>query len=78
MTYIPRLAITQSGIRKIKAGNGNESSDYRCRKESSLHIAGDLYRLGYQISGFIPEDDTTPVLVERNEIAGDYMICHRS
>ena len=45
---------------------GNESSDYRCRKE----IAGDLYRLGYQISGFIPEDDTTPVLVEKNEIAG--------
>lgn len=70
MTYIPRLVITQSGIRKIKSRKWATKVLIIGAGKRAAHIAGDLYRLGYHISGFIPEDDTTPVLVEKNEIAG--------
>ena len=36
----------------------------------AARIAGDLYRLGFHISGFIPEDEVTPLSVKKEEVVG--------
>lgn len=70
LTYIPRLLITQNGIYKTKKrkwslhvliiGVGNKAKD----------IAVNLYRSGYTISGFISENEKSPVHVDAAQIAG--------
>ena len=70
LTYIPRLAITQSGLRKIKSRELAMNVLIIGAGKKAVRIAGDLYRMGYHISGFIPEDDATPVEVEKELVAG--------
>ena len=38
--------------------------------KKATRIAGDLHRMGYHISGFIPEDDAAPVEVDKELVAG--------
>ncbi|MDR1981784.1 MAG: sugar transferase [Tannerellaceae bacterium] len=70
LTYSFRLKITLKGLKKIKnrewtqnvllIGAGNKAAD----------MAKELYRLGYTIAGFIPEDRETPVDVDPGLVAG--------
>lgn len=71
LTYIPRLMITQAGLRKIKSREWAMNVLIIGAGEKACRIAKDLYRMGYNISGFVPEDSTTPVEVEMQEIAGE-------
>lgn len=71
LTYIPRLMITQAGLRKIKSREWAMNVLIIGAGEKACRIAKDLYRMGYNISGFVPEDSTTPVEVEKQEIAGE-------
>lgn len=71
LTYIPRLAITQSGLRKIKSRELAMNVLIIGAGAKAAWIARDLYRMGYHISGFIPEDDTTPLAVEDVCVLGD-------
>lgn len=71
LTYIPRLMITQAGLRKIKSREWAMNVLIIGAGEKACRIAKDLYRMGYNISGFVPEDSTTPVQVEKQEIAGE-------
>lgn len=71
LTYIPRLMITQAGLRKIKSREWAMNVLIIGAGEKACRIAKDLYRMGYNISGFVPEDSTTPVEVEKLEIAGE-------
>lgn len=70
LTYIPRLSITQAGLRKIKSREWAMNVLIIGAGKKACHIAKDLYRMGYNISGFVPEDDTTPVEVDKKELAG--------
>ena len=36
----------------------------------AVRIAHDLYRLGYDICGFVSEDERTPVKADRNQVLG--------
>lgn len=71
LTYIPRLMITQAGLRKIKSREWAMNVLIIGAGEKACRIAKDLYRMGYNISGFVPEDSTTLVEVEKQEIAGE-------
>lgn len=71
LTYIPRLMITQAGLQKIKSREWAMNVLIIGAGEKACRIAKDLYRMGYNISGFVPEDSTTPVKVEKQEIAGE-------
>lgn len=71
LTYIPRLAVTQYGLKKIRNREDAASVLIIGAGEKAIHIAGDLYRMGYDIAGFIPEDDTTPIGVKSEQIAGN-------
>ena len=64
ITYIPRLLITQSGMRKIK------NREWAMKVLIIVRIAHDLYRLGYDICGFVSEDERTPVKADRNQVLG--------
>lgn len=70
MTYIPRLIITQSGLRKIKSQEWAMNVLIIGAGARAARIAGDLYRLGFHISGFIPEDEVTPLSVKKEEVVG--------
>lgn len=70
MTYIPRLIITQSGLRKIKSREWAMNVLIIGAGARAARIAGDLYRLGFHISGFIPEDEVTPLSVKKEEVVG--------
>ncbi len=70
MTYIPRLIITQSGLRKIKSREWAMNILIIGAGARAARIAGDLYRLGFHISGFIPEDEVTPLSVKKEEVVG--------
>ena len=70
LTYIPRLVITQSGLRKIKSRELAMNVLIIGAGKKATRIAGDLHRMGYHISGFIPEDDAAPVEVEKELVAG--------
>lgn len=71
LTYIPRLMITQAGLRKIKSREWAMNVLIIGAGEKACRIAKDLYRMGYNISGFVPEDPATPVVVEKKELAGE-------
>ena len=66
ITYIPRLLITQSGMRKIK----NREWAMKVLIIGAGGKAVDLYRLGYDICGFVSEDERTPVKADRNQVLG--------
>ena len=70
ITYIPRLLITQSGVRKIKNREWAMSVLIIGAGEKAVRIAHDLYCLGYDICGFVSEDEGTPVKADRNQVLG--------
>ena len=70
ITYIPRLLITQSGVRKIKNREWAMNVLIVGAGEKAIRIAHDLYRLGYDICGFVSEDERTPVKADRNQVLG--------
>lgn len=69
-TYIPRLLITQSGLRKIKSREWAMNVLVIGAGSRAVKIAGDLYRMGYNIYGFVREDDHFPVKAEAERILG--------
>lgn len=70
LTYIPRLMITQAGLRKIKSREWALNVLIIGAGEKACQISKDLYRMGYHISGFIREDETTPIEVDANCVVG--------
>lgn len=70
ITYIPRLLITQSGVKKIKNREWAMNVLIVGAGGKAVRIAHDLYRLGYDICGFVSEDGRTPVKVDRNQVLG--------
>ena len=68
--YIPRLLITQSGMRKIKNREWAMKVLIIGAGGKAVRIAHDLYRLGYDICGFVSEDERTPVKADRNQVLG--------
>ena len=70
ITYIPRLLITQSGMRKIKNRKWAMKVLIIGAGGKAVRIAHDLYRLGYDICGFVSEDERTPVKADRNQVLG--------
>ncbi len=70
ITYIPRLLITQSGVRKIKNREWAMNVLIIGAGGKAVRIAHDLYRLGYDICGFVSEDARTPVKADRNQVLG--------
>ena len=70
ITYIPRLLITQSGMRKIKNREWAMKVLSIGAGGKAVRIAHDLYRLGYDICGFVSEDERTPVKADRNQVLG--------
>ena len=70
ITYIPRLLITQSGMRKIKNREWTMKVLIIGAGGKAVRIAHDLYRLGYDICGFVSEDERTPVKADRNQVLG--------
>lgn len=70
ITYIPRLLITQSGMRKIKNREWAMKVLIIGAGGKAVRIAHDLYRLDYDICGFVSEDERTPVKADRNQVLG--------
>lgn len=70
ITCIPRLLITQSGMRKIKNREWAMKVLIIGAGGKAVRIAHDLYRLGYDICGFVSEDERTPVKADRNQVLG--------
>ena len=70
ITYIPRLLITQSWMRKIKNREWAMKVLIIGAGGKAVRIAHDLYRLGYDICGFVSEDERTPVKADRNQVLG--------
>ena len=70
ITYIPRLLITQSGMRKMKNREWAMKVLIIGAGGKAVRIAHDLYRLGYDICGFVSEDERTPVKADRNQVLG--------
>ena len=70
ITYIPRLLITQSGMRKIKNREWAMKVLIIGAGGKAVRIAHDLYRLGYDICGFVSDDERTPVKADRNQVLG--------
>ena len=70
ITYIPRLRITQRGMRKIKNREWAMKVLIIGAGGKAVRIAHDLYRLGYDICGFVSEDERTPVKADRNQVLG--------
>ena len=70
ITYIPRLLITQSRMRKIKNREWAMKVLIIGAGGKAVRIAHDLYRLGYDICGFVSEDERTPVKADRNQVLG--------
>ena len=70
ITYIPRLLITQSGMRKIKNREWAMKVLIIGAGGKAVRIAHDLYRLGYDICGFVSGDERTPVKADRNQVLG--------
>lgn len=70
LTYIPRLLITQTGLRKIERREWALSMIIIGAGERANRIAKDLYRLGYNIAGFIAEGDDVKVAVKPEYVLG--------
>ena len=70
ITYIPRLLITQSGMRKIKNREWAMKVLIIGAGGKAVRSAHELYRLGYDICGFVSEDERTPGKADRNQVLG--------
>ena len=68
--YYKLLLITQSGMRKIKNREWAMKVLIIGAGGKAVRIAHDLYRLGYDICGFVSEDERTPVKADRNQVLG--------
>lgn len=71
LTYIPRLLITQNGLKKIKSREWAQNVLILGAGERAVKMAADLHRVGYNIYGFVREDDRTPVLAKQEEVLGN-------
>ncbi|MDH6358871.1 sugar transferase [Parabacteroides sp. PF5-9] len=69
MTYIPRLIITQNGIRKIKRRDWALSVLIIGAGKKAAKVAKELYDAGYEISGFISED-SSHIKVDHKKVFG--------
>ncbi|MDR1880674.1 MAG: sugar transferase [Tannerellaceae bacterium] len=69
-TYTLRLTITQLGIRKIRNREWALNVLIIGAGSKAIHMAGELYRLGYAIAGFIPEERDAPVGVDPSLVLG--------
>ena len=58
-TYIPRLLLTQAGLRKIKNGEWALNVLMIGAGVKARRIADDLRRLGYKVVGFVKTEDGT-------------------
>lgn len=70
LTYIPRLLITQAGLRKIERREWALSMIIIGAGERANRIAKDLYQLGYHIAGFISEGENAEVGVKPEYVLG--------
>lgn len=70
LTYIPRLYVTLAGLQKIKSREGATNVLIIGAGSKACRIAKDLYRMGFTICGFLPEDQMTPVEVDKKEVVG--------
>lgn len=70
LTYVPRLLITLSGLRKIKSREWASNVLVIGAGDKAVQMAADLYRLGYNIYGFVRESDTALVKVAPAEVLG--------
>lgn len=70
VTYIPRLLITQDGVRKIKSRKWAMNVLVVGAGGKAVRIARDLYRLGYNIYGFVSENGNIPVKADRAHVLG--------
>mgnify|MGYP000475528847 FL=1 len=70
ITYIPRLLITQSGMRKIKNREWAMKVLIIGAGPTGLCTLQCVLRLGYDICGFVSEDERTPVKADRNQVLG--------
>lgn len=69
LTYIPRLLITQAGLRKIRRREWALNVLMIGAGKKAACIADDLYRLGYNIVGFVSENTA-----EKSEVAEDRVV----
>lgn len=69
-TYIPRLLITLNGIKRTENREWAMKVLVIGAGEKAVRIARDLYRLGYDICGFVSEDALTPLKADRTEVLG--------
>lgn len=70
ITYVPRLLITQDGMKKIRNREWAVNVLVIGAGEKAVCIARDLYRLGYHICGFVQEDGGQPVKADREQVLG--------
>lgn len=70
LTYIPRVWITQRGLQKIKSREWALRVLIIGAGKKACQIAHDLYKMGYEIAGFVREDEWTPVEVDAHKILG--------
>jgi exopolysaccharide biosynthesis polyprenyl glycosylphosphotransferase len=69
-TYIPRLLITQNGLKKIESREWAMNVLIIGAGKKAVQMAQDLYRLGYNIYGFVREDEKTPVNADAAQVLG--------
>ena len=70
VTYIPRLLITQDGVSKIKSREWAMNVLVVGAGGKAVRIARDLYRMGYNIYGFVSENDKTAIKADRAQVLG--------
>lgn len=70
LTYIPRLLITQDGIRRGKRREWTQRVLIIGVGERARKIAQNLYGLGYHIAGFVREEEDVPLVVNPAEVLG--------
>lgn len=69
-TYIPRLCITMDGIKKISNREWVLNVLVIGTGEKACQLADDLFRLGYEVVGFIRSDDSADMQVSSNQVIG--------
>lgn len=70
LTYLPRLLITQSGLRKIKSREWAMQVLVIGAGDRACQIARDLYQMGYEIAGFVVDEDGVSIKVEQAKVLG--------
>lgn len=70
LTYLPRLFITQQGLRKIRQRQWSQRALLIGAGNNARRMADELYKLGYTIVGFVSEDDTVGTAVDPAHILG--------